>query len=203
MATLITPPVILSHPHLFRPQLHKLAKPGDKPKYSVASLFTHAALETEEYRALVAAMRECGNDFWGAAMFKTLVDEGSFQSPFRRDLSAKKYDSALFARFITSESGEDHPPVVLGTDHQPITDPRAIYPGVVARVSVSPRAFGGPGTSWKPGIKLDLRNVLKVADGPRLTGDGSDGSEFGPRPAAAPAGGGAGIDAATAAAMLG
>jgi len=179
MPILLTGPVTASHPHLFKPQLHKLAKPGDRPKFSIASLFTHAALETPEYKALVAAMMECGNAFWGAATFKTLVDEGSFVSPFRRDLTAKKYDATQFARFVTSESGEEYPPIVFGPDKRPLTDPRAIYPGAIVCVSVSPRAFGGPGTSWKPGIKFDLRNVMKIADGPRLAGDGSDGSEFG------------------------
>ena len=79
-------------------------------------------------------------------------------------------------------TSEDHPPTVLdvrrrvdngkgGTKPAPITDKREMYSGVKARVSYTFRAYGGLNTGFTPGVAMDLRNVLKVGDGPELTVD--------------------------------
>lgn len=189
--TLLTPVVTLAHPNLFRAKLRKNPKPTDRPKYSLVALFSHESLESPEYKALVAAVEAAGKQAWGAAAFATMLQEGTFKGPFRREIASKGYDATKFARFISCDSGEDYPPRVLikvGNNLVPITDPAMIYPGVQAVVSVSVRTFGGPGTEFAPGAKLDLRNVLKWADGDRLAGSGATGDEFaGMQPPAASA----------------
>ena len=186
MTVLVGPEVTGTYCHLFKAFLRKDAKPTDKPKFEVTSLVTHDGIKTPEYQALVAAVMECGVAKWGKAKFEEMIREGVFESPFHKDIGSKSYDPNMFAVRISSSANEDYPPLVLdsrkrGADGKPlaITDNREIYSGVKLRVSYATRAYGGPGTTYKAGVKLDLRNVLKVGDGERLAGSGPDGSEFG------------------------
>jgi hypothetical protein len=183
---LLSPEVIGSYPNLYKAVLRKDAKPEDKPKFSITTLFTHDAIKTPEYQAIVAAVMECGIAKWGKPKLEEMIREGVFESPFHKDIGSKGYDTAVFAVRVSSSANEQYPPLVLdarkrGADGKPlsITDSREIYAGVKLRVSYATRAYGGPGTKWTAGIALDLRNVLKVGDGERLAAAGPDGSEFG------------------------
>lgn len=204
---ILGPEAVASYPNLFKATLRKDAKPEDKPKFSITTLFTHDAIKTPQYGNLVAGVLACGIEKWGKAKFEEMMREQTFDSPFLKDIASKGYDPALFAVRITSAANQEYPPNVLDNRKRDaagkrvtITDPREIYPGVRVMVSYAPRAFGGPGTKWKAGIKLDLRNVLKMGDGERLTQAGPDGSEFADVEASpeAPA-----IDSAGMAALLG
>jgi ssDNA-binding protein len=207
---IIGPEVIASYPHVFTPYLRKGADPGTKPMFSIVSLFTHAALLTPEYKALVDGVTECGIATWGKAKFEEMLREGTLgdRTPFKKDISSKGYDPARFA--VRVESSQLPDKVVHVLDNRirtsegkpsPIVDQREIYPGVIFRGSYSPRAYGGPGTSYKAGLSLDLRNVLKMGDGERLVAAGPNGDEFGGI-AAPPASDGA-IDSASLASLLG
>lgn len=189
MPNLLSPAVVVSYPHLFKAVPRKKVQPGqaNPPKFSASFLFTQAAMDTDETKAILAAVQAAGIEKWGKTAFEAMVNEGTFESPFKRDISAKGYPSG-FVRYISSDSGENYPPAVVSRFIDPatgklaaITDPKEIYPGAVVRVSLSPRAYGGPGTGFKPGVKLDLRNVQKIGDGERLAGGSSDaGDDFGP-----------------------
>lgn len=185
--SLITPEVTLSYPHLFEPVLRKDAKPGDKLKFSTTSLFTHEAVATPEFAAIKQAVQECAIAAYGLDVFKDMIAEGTFVSPFHKDIKTKGYDPVVFAVRINSTSGEGYPPAVVSRSGKPITDKREIYPGVKARVSLSCRAYGGPGTKYKPGVMLDLRNVQKLGDGERLAGGAGTGDEFEKLPEESPA----------------
>ena len=184
---LIGPECILSYPTLFVPAIRKNPKPTDKPKFSVTTLYTHAAILTPEFAALKAAVLECAVAAFGAAEVKTMIAEGVFESPFRKDIQTKGYDPAIYAVRCNHSSGADHPPAVVGRSGLPITDKREVYPGVRARVSFSPRAYGGLNTGNKPGVILELRNVQNLGDGPRLAGGVGTGAEFAKLPEEAPA----------------
>ncbi len=182
----IGPEVIGSYPELFEAKLRKDAKPDDKPKFGITSLFTHEAIQTAQYKALVAAVMECGITKWGKAKLEEMIREQVFESPFHKDIGSKGYDTAKFAVRVNSSANAAYPPRVLdarrrGADGKAmeVTDRREIYPGVRLVISYATRAYGGPGTKWTAGVALDLRNVIKIGDGDRLTQAGPDGSEFG------------------------
>lgn len=180
-----TPEVIISYPKLFEATLRKNPNPKDKPKFSAGFLFTQAACDDPLTKAIILAVHACAVAKFGLASFKVMLDEGKFQNPFKRDVSSKGYPAHV-VRYINCESGADYPPGVFMRDIDPttkrpklLTDRREIYPGALVRVSVTLRAYGGAGTGYDPGVKLDLCNVQKLRDGERLVGGGSsDGTEF-------------------------
>lgn len=183
---IVGPEVIAGYNSLFRAQLSKTPKPTDKPKFDLVSLLTHESVKTPQYQALVATMIEAATARFGKLKFEEMVREGVFESPFKKDIGSKGLDPARFAVRIASSANEQYPPLVLdarrrGPDGKalPITDPREIYQGVRLIVSYAARAYGGLNTGYSPGVKLDLRNVMKIGDGDRLSGAGPDGSEFG------------------------
>lgn len=177
MTRLLTPVGVLSYPHLFKAILPRDAKAGDKPKFSTAILFDAAAVETPEYRALAAAVLAIARERWGDKA-DAMIQEGSIRLPFRKDVVAKGYPDR-FVRFFNCTAPEDHPPQIVGryagADGKPevITDMRAIYPGVFARVSVNPFAYDQRGNK---GVAFGLGNVQKWGDGDRLAGGGADAS---------------------------
>lgn len=196
MPNLISPAVILSYPHLFKAVARKKVEPGkpNPPKYSASFLFTQEAMDSPETKAIMAAIEAAGVEKWGKTQFETMVKEGSFESPFKRDISAKGYPAHV-VRYISSDSGEDYPPAVVTRFVDPetkklaVAKPAEMYAGAIVRVSLSVRAYGGPGTGFKAGVKLDLRNVQKLADGERIAGGGAGdpSDDFGAGEAAQPA----------------
>lgn len=168
---------------LWKAEPRKKAKPGDKnpPMFSVAHLYTAEAMETPEWKVVSAAVTAAAVARFGADKLKTMIEEGKFESPFKRDIKSKGYPET-FIRYVTSKSNEEHPPAIVkfvNGKRVMVTDKAEIYPGVQLKVSVAVRAYGGLDTGWDPGVSLDLRNVCKVGDGPRLAGGSGDGSEFG------------------------
>ena len=178
MTHLITPFVTISYPNLFVARARKDNPTGPK-KFSASFLFTQAAFDDPITSAIRQACSGVAVEKWGKATYERMLAEETFVSPFRKDCMSKGYPEQ-FVRYISSSSGEGYPPAVVDRAGKPITDQGALYAGCVVRVSLSPRAYGGPGTPYKPGIMLDLRNVQKVDDGERLAGGGSNtgGTEF-------------------------
>lgn len=178
---LIGPEVILDWTDgLTTPALHKKAKATDKPMFSVTSLVTHEKMKSKEMAAIQAGIDEAATARFGRESYAEMIEERRFESPLHRDIGSKGYDKKVFAVRISSKSGQDHPPLLLdarnrvsdgkgGTKPGPVTDKREWYSGVKARVSYTFRAYGGLNTGYDPGVALDLRNVCKIGDGPRLT----------------------------------
>lgn len=184
---LITPEGVLSYPKLFRSELPKDAEPGDKKKWSTTILFTQAAVETAEYKALVTEAIKCARDKWGADADQ-MIRDGQLRMPFRKDVAAKGYP-AEFVAFMNLSKTDDSdknviPPQIIGRDAKPLTDTREIYPGVRARLSVGVFAYTRKGNK---GVSFGLNNVQKLGDGPRIDNRKSAQDEFGavePEPAA-------------------
>ena len=186
MSLFTTPEVVIAYPKLFQAVLRKNPNPKDKPQFSAAFLFDQAAYDDPLTVKIREALTECAVAKWGKAAVETMQREGSLDSPFKRDITAKGYPAHV-VRYINCAANAEYPPGVFGRDIDPatkrprvLTDAREFYHGALVRVSVTVRAYGGPGTPYKAGLKLDLRNVQKLRDGERLQlgAGGSDGSEF-------------------------
>ena len=177
MSNLITPFVTISYPLLFEAKARKDNPTGPK-KFSASFLFTKEQFEMPEMLKIREACTQCAVDKFGKVAFEAMLAEETFQPPFRKDITAKGYPSKFF-RYISSSSGADYPPAVVDREGKPLTDRSKIYAGAVVRASLATRAYGGPGTPYKPGVMLDLRNVQWIEHGERLAAGGSgDGSEF-------------------------
>ena len=171
---LLTPEGVAAWPSLFTAKLPKNPKPKDRPMFSTAILFEESATKTSEWAALVAAVVAAGTAKWGREKFEAMLREESVDLPFLKNVTTKGYPPNFF-RFINISSGEQYPPAVVGRDGIPLKDTRAIISGTRIRASVSVRAYGGPGTEYKAGIKLDMRNIQKLGEGtPLPLGGASD-----------------------------
>jgi ssDNA-binding protein len=178
MASLMTPENgVLNWPRLFQPALPKNAKPTDKPAYSTTILFTKEDTETAEYKALVAAVVACAKEKWGDRA-EAMIREGSLRLPFRKDVASKGYP-ADFVSFINVRAVADPskpPPQVISRSKKPITDPKEIYSGARARVTLGVYAYDVNGNK---GVSFGLRNVQKTGDGKRIDAYTTADQDFG------------------------
>jgi hypothetical protein len=100
----------------------------------------------------------------------------------RRDLDRTKGYPEDIVAFMNCSALAHQKPKLVDRDIQELFDPAAeLYPGAIVRLSVSLRAYGGPGSRFpnNRGISVDLVNVQKWDDRPRLAFARGDGSEFG------------------------
>lgn len=183
MPNLAAPVGLLLSSSLFEARLSKTPKPSDKPKYFARIGYTAEAQQSAEFKALQAAVVAAAREKWGQAKADAMLKEGSIRLPFRKEIAANGYPEHL-AVFIGGSSLIA--PGVLSRFNDPATGKRRaittaaeIYPGCSVVVSWSVRAYGGPGTGYDAGVALDLRNVLKWADGERLAREGDATSDFG------------------------
>lgn len=180
MANLITPEGTIASSSLFVARAPKDNANGKKTFYA-RLLFTPAAMQTPQFKAIEQRIMEVGKEAFGSK-FPAMWKEGGIRSPFRKDVVTKGYPET-FSCFINLSANEEYPPQVVGRDGQPLDDRKKVYPGAVIRASVSVRAYGGGKTGFAPGISIDLRNVQWVRDGEKLKGAQADASEeFGKLP---------------------
>lgn len=201
---LITPPGPLSYPKVFVPQLPNKPKPEDKKSYSTDYLLTRAALNSPEIKAIIAASKTLIHDEWGPGEMSwqndyltVICKTGKKRLPIRKDIAGRGYPEDIVA-FFSARSKENPnypPPQIIAVSGRVITDPREIYPGVIARVSIDPYVRR---QDENPGVSFGLGNVQKVGDGPRIGGGGAgaDASEEFPIDPNADSGGDIGSDIA-------
>jgi hypothetical protein len=159
----ITPPAMLSYPHLDKPQAPQAgSNPNAKAKYSATFVFEPGS----DLRELEAAARLAAEERWpgkSAVMFQ----KKQLKWPFRTDAESKGY--ANDSTFINCRT-EQKPGVVLATagpDGKPqvVADEdirSTVYPGCIVRGSV--RAFAYD-ISGNRGVSFALNNIQKLADG--------------------------------------
>ena len=167
---LITPLVILSYPHLDKPQP---ADEGQTPKYSAALIVLPGTLEDPAEKAKFDAIQEAlikaGRAKFGEKFEQMLKSDG-FKKCIRRDGAAKNYPGDIYFNARSA----NQPGLVYSHAEPGTTKPARVpqekvkevfYPGAIVRASVSAFAFDNKGGK---GISLGLNNMQFVRDGDRL-----------------------------------
>ena len=169
MSDNVTTPVFrVSFPNLFKPSKPKGAPAEQEPKYSVTLLFSPGEDLSKLKKACEAACKEK----WGDDIPTNL------NTPFR-DQGEKDFDGyEKGAIFINCNSKQK--PGVVNASVEPIIDDSEIYAGCYGRATVRAYAYGGKGTTFKPGVALGLQNFQKTADGDSLAGRVKAEEEFAP-----------------------
>jgi hypothetical protein len=186
MSNIITPKFRASYANVFTAQAvtnddgtPKMKNGAQVMEYSVQALFPLDA----DLSALKAAAQAAAKEKWGDKIPKTL------RSPFRTEkqdgsLPDGLDEGAVFMNFKTNVK-----PGLVDASNQDIIDSTEFYSGCYARASVRAYAYGGPGTSFAPGIAFGLQNIQKLGDGEPLGGVRVKASdEFAPVEGAAKAG---------------
>lgn len=153
---------------LFTPRLPKDAGADKVAKYSVRLGFTAEDLETPEFKAAKARVVALAHSEWdskfkgGEKTVNQMLQEGSIRLPFRKDIASKGYDDSIVC-FINLQSVQA--PGIVSRYIDPdtgkarrITDPAQVWSGCLGKVSYGAFAYGGPGTTFNPGISFGLRN---------------------------------------------
>lgn len=185
MARVITPEAILSYPNLFSP---RAANEGADPKYSCALVFP----EGTDMEPIIKALADVAIEAFGAkgkALVKKVVarEKGEITDgvvtaqglrwPIRTDWDAKGYPEG--SSFVNVRSTRQPQIVSRVPDKDgrptPITDPDAVYPGVIVKASLDPYSYD---VSGNKGVTLGLGNVQVVRDGERLDNAVPATSEF-------------------------
>jgi len=167
---IITPESMLSYPHLFKPQAPM--EEGGKAKFSAVFVFGPDTDITDLKRAAIEAAKETYGDK-AAGMIRS----GKLRLPFRTDTEDKGYPdgSTFFAARSDTQPGIVS--IYPGPDGRPlpITNEGDVYPGCIARASVSFYAYDRAGNK---GVGVALNNVQKLRDGDRLDGRKKAQDEF-------------------------
>jgi hypothetical protein len=177
----ITQPMMLSYPHIAKPQPSKDGRP---PKFS-ASLVALPGTPVDDLKAAVMATAK---EFFGDKVkvpggFLTVEQafaEGVLHYPLRKDAVAKGYPAGSI--FINART-ERQPQCVYRTrdaNGKAVKIPQEkiaeeLYPGSMVRASL--RAFGFD-KEGKRGVSFALNNLQKWADGERIDGRVAAEDEF-------------------------
>ena len=140
------------------PKLMKAEAYGEgKPKFSVVGLF---AKDDPTLKILKTLAAQVVADKWPDPKKRPK----NLRNPFRDgDEEKPDLDGYPGHTFITFSS--EKKPGVFDKDLSPIEDDDTMYAGCYAKAVVSAYAYGGPGTSWTPGVAFGLRSIMKVAEG--------------------------------------
>lgn len=169
--TIVTPECILSYPHLFVPRAMEDGKPEE---YSCAPVFL-AGTNLDELKMKAIAVAKAR---WGDKAV-AMIRSGQLRMPFRKG-EEKGYPEG--STFFNVRSRKEYPPVVISRYRDPdtlkpivITDHTKVYPGVVARLSLTPFAYD---TKGNKGVSFGLNVVQIIRDGPRIDGRVNIEDEF-------------------------
>lgn len=175
----LTSEVQLSYPALLKAKLKYQTK--DEYEYSALLLFKAgedcskpapgATISLKELVRLAAVEKfgQANLDLWARQNVKNraLGIPPAFRTPFRDQAEKIKEEGAsdgLVAGnlFVTVKS--TRPPGIVNADNSRITEEKDIYGGCWVRCSVTAFPYGGPGTTYTPGVSLWLVNVQKLRD---------------------------------------
>jgi hypothetical protein len=169
--SLRTPIGVLSFPVLFSPRPRA---PGGEPVYQCSLLFDQAAQRDPAYAALRrAVLEEIEDKNPGKSQDKQFL--ASLRSPFRpcNEKSYKGYDipNGMFISPWTKSR-----PGVVDANRNEIIVPEDIWPGQLARATVSPFWYSQSGNR---GVSFALNNLqICRTDGERLDGRRSAKADF-------------------------
>lgn len=169
----ISPPGILSFPHLFTP---RAVEENQEPSFSCDLIFDDVESLKVDYKgkktttpAVLRAIQNVKMDQWGKDPKKWprfTLPAGQTAGPVKIG-NEKTYDDGTVLqgyadkRYITARSGMKYPPRLFNTDGSPAR-PEDLYGGCVARVQVLCRPWI---STLGLGVSMRLLAVMKVADG--------------------------------------
>jgi hypothetical protein len=116
----------------------------------------------------IKAASQLGKSKWGGVVPKNV------DLPIRDgDLKGDRYPEFKGCYYFNAKS--KFKPGLVDAAGNEILDPSAIYSGCTARLSLNLYPYAALGNY---GIGVGLNNVMKVSDGPRLTGRGNPADDF-------------------------
>lgn len=158
LTKVITGVVRLSYCHVWEPAS---MPDGGPKKYSSALLIPKTDKETiKKINAAIAAAIESGLAKWGGKkppVLKLPLRDGDAERP-----EDENYKGMYFLNATSNQ-----PPGVLDKDKNEMIDKTKLYSGCYAKVDINFYAFN---TNGNKGIACGLNNILKVKDGPALSG---------------------------------
>lgn len=188
MARIITPEFTASYPNLFTP---RAAAEGAEPKYSVTLVFpADADIEDLKHNAIQLMKERWGNQLanakkvtldtqFGPALF---LRAGKFSARLPWNDSAEVIEEKGYpegSTIVNARSNSKPQVVSLIPDENGkpsvITDETKVYPGVIARASLSVFTYD---TNGNRGAAFGLGNVQIVRDGERIDGRKNAADEF-------------------------
>jgi hypothetical protein len=156
--SLNTPVGILSYPHLFKARSVVINGKAGDPKFGAVLL-----LKPEDCRVIEGAIRAAAEEKWATKAADGLL-HGRLASPLKK--GETKDDPNYHGKMFLSCNSSEKPSVL--TAHKPprhITDPKAIYPGMHARLNVTFKFYEN---EMKKGVGCYLNHVQIIAAGERL-----------------------------------
>lgn len=170
----LTGEVRLSYCHLDTPVAPRDNPNGEK-KYSVTILLPKTDVATYEdmMRSIEAAVQEATTSKWGGIrppQMQPVIWDGD---GVRR--SGEPFGEECRGHWVISAKSNMKPQVVGMDNINCELDPRDVYSGMYARVTVN---FFGFNNNGNRGIACGLGNVLKTRDGEHLSGGASAASDF-------------------------
>lgn len=156
----------LSYAHIWEPSK---APGSDKEKYSCSVIIPKSdkatLLKIEE---AIASAKEAGKGKWGGkipAKLKLPLRDGDEERP----------DDPAYAGCYFINANSNRQPGVLDTNKQEMLDKDALYSGCYCKFSLTFFPFDSNGNR---GVGVNLNNILKVAEGERLSGGASAEDDF-------------------------
>ncbi len=170
----LTGEVRLSYVHLTEPYTNPQSL-NAKPKYSVTLLIpkTDTATLADIKSAMEAAAQVAITKKWGGfrpPQLKSVLHDGDGVRP-----NGAPFGEECKGNWVMTVSSERPPQVVDISNINCPLDPRDIYSGMYARVTIR---FYGYSNSGSKGVAGGLGNVMKTRDGEPLSGGSSAASDF-------------------------
>lgn len=163
--------VRFSYANVWEPVLMKNAKPGDKPRYSVAVLID------KKHKPLIEQVNKLIEEAIKKGLSKGTITEAMVKHPsFKNPLHDGDAEAAMHAdgskdylkgyMFFNSGADEKRQPAIVDKFAQPIMNRNDFYSGCYGVIDVSPYAYNNQGR----GVSLGLNSLMKREDGERLDG---------------------------------
>lgn len=157
LTKVITGVVRLSYCHVWEPTS---MQDGGPKKYSTAALIPKTDKETiKKINAAVAAAIEQGLPKWGGKkppVLKLPLRDGDVEKP-----DDENYKGMYFVNAASNQQ-----PGVLDKDKNEMIDKTLLYSGCYAKLDINFYPFA----TGRQGVACGLNNILKVKDGPALSG---------------------------------
>ena len=147
---------------------------GKEPRYSVSLMIPKTDTKTiADVKAAIKAAYEDGTaKLRGSG--KTVPPLEAIKQPLR-DGDLERPDDPVYAGMYFINASNPRKPGIVDKYCRPIMDDSEIYSGMYGRASVSFYAFNSSGNR---GIACGLNNLMKTADGERLSGGASAEEDF-------------------------